>query len=82
MALINVFDEGMRKVLVVSVAIIAVTVLAFAKIDAAVFQKILDVILYCVGIFVGGNALEHLKGLFTELKKAKTNGTVVESPAP
>jgi asparagine N-glycosylation enzyme membrane subunit Stt3 len=84
MGLINVFDENMRKVVVACVAIIAIVVLSFSNLSAEMYGKVIDVILYLVGLFITGNALEHLKGLILDMKKAKIEGqiTIAQTKPP
>lgn len=72
MALINVFDEGARKVLVVSVGMICITVLSVVQIPAEMYAKAIDALCLMMGLFVTGNGLEHIRGLLLELKNAKT----------
>lgn len=82
MGLINVFDENMRKVIVACVAIAAIVALAFANLSAEMYGKIVDVILYIVGLFITGNAFEHLKSLILDMKKAKINANGTQPPTP
>ena len=56
-------DKGARKLIAACVGIVCITTLAVAGVSQEVLDKVSQLILTIVGIFTGGNLLEHiLKG--------------------
>lgn len=70
--ILALFPQGQRKLMVSLLGL--VVGLGMEKLGGGLTDKMHDIIITVVAIFAGGNALEHITGIFTQQKQVYEDG--------